>query len=57
MALLAFVLAAIQFALVALGVDFPQDSAIENLAVGLFLLALGFLLPGAVSFVETRRPQ
>lgn len=56
MALLAFVLAAIQAALVALGVDFPAQAPIRNVGVCLFLLALGFCLPGAVAFVSARRP-
>lgn len=55
MALVAFVLAAVEFALVAFGVDFPQESALENVAAGLFLLTLGFLLPGAVGFYESRK--
>lgn len=55
MAALAFVLAAIEAALVALGVDFPAEAPLENLAIVLFLIALGLLLPGAVAFIETRR--
>lgn len=55
MAVLAFVLAAIEAALVAFGVAFPADSPVENLAVVLFLIALGLLLPGAVAYIETRR--
>lgn len=55
MALLAFVLAAIQFALVAFGVDFPTDVPLENVAVGLFLVTLGLILPGAITLYEGRR--
>ncbi|HVE35394.1 MAG TPA: hypothetical protein VNC18_17645 [Gemmatimonadaceae bacterium] len=54
MAFLAFVLAAIEFALVAFGVDFPADSAIENLAAGLFLVALGLALPGVLTVYHSR---
>jgi hypothetical protein len=52
---IAFVLAAIVFALVGLGVDFPTANADRNLAAGLFLVALGLLLPGAIVLYETRR--
>ena len=49
MNLVLYVLAAVQFALVALGVDFPLDGPIENLAVGLFLVTIAPLAPGAVA--------
>lgn len=55
MAVLAFILACIEAALIALGVDFPADAPVENLAVVLFLIALGLLLPGAVAFAAERR--
>lgn len=54
MALLAFLLAAIQFALIGLGVDVFDIGTTRELAVGLFLIALGLLLPGAVTFYGTR---
>lgn len=54
MAFVAFLLAAIQFALVGFGVDFPTDNPLKNLAAGLFLVALGLLLPGAVAVYERR---
>lgn len=56
MAVLAFLLAAIQFALVALGAEFPAESALRNLGTGLFLVALGLLLPGAVVLYRERQP-
>ena len=55
MALLAFLLAAIQFALIAFGVDVFDIGATRELAAGLFLVALGLLLPGALTYVEGRR--
>lgn len=48
MALLAFVLAAIQFALIAFGVDVFDIGPTRELAVGLFLVALGLAAPGAL---------
>lgn len=55
MALVAFVLAAVEFALVAFGVDFPQESALENVAAGLFLVALGLATPGAFTLYGSRK--
>lgn len=55
MALVAFVLAAVEFALIAFGVDFPTESALENVAVGLFLVTLGLILPGALVLYEGRK--
>jgi hypothetical protein len=54
MAALAFLLAAIEFALVGFGVEFPADNAVRNLAAGLFLVALGLLLPGAIVLYRER---
>lgn len=55
MAFVAFLAAAIVFVLVAFGVAFPTEEAVRNVAAGLFLLALGLLLPGAVAFYDARR--
>lgn len=56
MAFVAFLLAAIQFALIAFGVDVFDVGAIREVAGGLFLVALGLLLPGAVTLYTTHRP-
>jgi hypothetical protein len=55
-AFLAFLGAALVFVLVAFGVSFPTDETARNLAAGLFLLALGLLLPGAITLYTERRP-
>lgn len=57
MSAVAFLLAAIQFALVGFGVEFPTDSPLRNLAAGLFLVALGLVLPGAVAVYSAHRPK
>jgi len=54
-AFVAFILAAIEAALVAFGVDFPANQPVENLAVVLFLIALGLCLPGAITLYHERR--
>lgn len=55
MAFVAFLLAAFQFLLVGFAVAFPTDSAVRNIAAGLFLVAVGLLLPGAVALYDERR--
>ena len=54
MAAPAFLLAAIQFALVGFGVAFPTDHVDRNLAAGLFLVSLGFVIPGALVLYDAR---
>lgn len=55
MAVLAFIVACIVFVLAGVGVTFGDVSTLELVSLGLAALALGFLLPGAVAYLETRR--
>lgn len=55
MAFVAFLLAAIQFALIAFGVDVFDIGALREVAGGLFLVALGLALPGTLALYESRR--
>lgn len=55
-ALLAFLLAAVQFTLVGFGVTVVGTSELRNVAFGLALFAIGFVLPPAVAFVERGNP-
>ena len=54
MAFVAFVLAAIQFALISFGVDVFDIGVQREIAVGLFLVALGLAAPGALVFYGRR---
>ena len=47
MAVVAFILALVQFVLVGFGVTVVGSSELRNIAFGLALLALGFVLPTA----------